>query len=56
MPKIIKEQTGEASVVITETFIDEEAALDKEAEPETTDVKVTDLKIQNTKWRKHYDE
>ena len=56
MPKIVKEQTGEASVVIKETFIDEAAALDKDAVPEKTDVKVTDLKIANTKWRKEYDE
>lgn len=55
MPKIIKERTGEATVVITETFIDEAAALDEEAEAETTDVQVTDLKIDNTKWRKEYD-
>lgn len=56
MAKIIKQQTGEASVVITETFIDEETALKDDAVAETTDVKVTDLKIANTKWRKEFDE
>lgn len=56
MPKIIKERTGEASVIITETFMDEETALAEDGAAEKTDVKVTDLKIENTKWRKEFDE
>lgn len=56
MAKIVKEQTAEASLVITETFTDEAAALDKDVEPEKTDVKVIDLRIDHTKWRKEFDE
>jgi len=55
MAKIIKTITGEAMVIIKETFIDEEAAASEENEPETRSVEVTDFKIENTKWRKEYD-
>ena len=55
MPKIVKEQTGEAAVIIKETFIDEAAATAEDGTPETTDVEVVDLKIENTKWRREYD-
>lgn len=55
MAKIIKTITGEAMVVIKETYIDEDAAASEENEPETRDVTVTDFKVENTKWRKEYD-
>ena len=56
MARIVKTITGQADVIITETYIDEEAASNKETEPETRDVQVTELKIENTKWRKEIDE
>lgn len=55
MAKIVKTTTGEANFTITETFIDEEAAT-KDQEPESKEVVVTDYKIDNTKWRKEFDE
>lgn len=55
MAKIIKTMTGQADVIVTETYIDEEAATADDAEPENVDVEVTDFKVENTKWRKEYD-
>ena len=52
MSKIIKTTTGEAAFVLEETFESEEKATEGQ-EPISQEVKEMDVKIQNTKWRKH---
>ena len=51
MAKILKIQTGTVDVVVTSEFEDEAAATE-DAEPNKTDVKITEFKIENTKWKK----
>ena len=55
MAKIIKTLTGQADVIVTETYLDEEAANAEDAKPENVDVKVIDFKVENTRWKKEYD-
>ena len=51
MAKILKIQTGTIDVVVTSEFEDEAAATQDE-EPTKTDVKITEFKVENTKWKK----
>ena len=51
MAKILKIQTGTVDVVVTSEFEDEAAATE-DNEPNKTDVKVTEFKVENTKWKK----
>ena len=51
MAKILKIQTGTVDVVVTSEFEDEAAATE-DAEPNKTDVKITEFKVENTKWKK----
>ena len=51
MAKILKIQTGTIDVVVTSEFEDEAAATE-DAEPNKTDVKITEFKVENTKWKK----
>ena len=51
MAKILKIQTGTIDVVFTSEFEDEAAATE-DAEPNKTDVKITEFKVENTKWKK----
>jgi len=52
MAKIVKTITGEAAFVLEETFDSEEKATEG-TEPLTQEVKEIEVKIENTKWRKH---
>ena len=51
MAKILKIETGTVDVVVTSEFEDEAAATEG-TEPSKTDVKITEFKIENTKWKK----
>ena len=51
MAKILKIQTGTADVVVTSEYESEEAAT-KDAEPTKVDAKVSEFKVENTKWKK----
>ena len=51
MAKILKIQTGTVDVVVTSEFEDEAAATEG-TEPSKTDVKITEFKVENTKWKK----
>ena len=51
MAKIIKIQTGTADVVVTSEFENEDAATEG-TEPNKCDVKITEFKVENTKWKK----
>ena len=51
MAKILKIQTGTVDVVVTSEFEDEAAATE-DAEPNKTDVKITEFKVENTKWKR----
>ena len=51
MAKILKIQTGTADVIVTSEFESEEAAA-KDAEPTKVDAKVSEFKVENTKWKK----
>ena len=51
MAKILKIETGTVDVVVTSEFENEDAATDG-TEPNKCDVKVTEYKIENTKWKK----
>ena len=51
MAKILKIQTGTIDVVVTSEFENEDAATQDE-EPTKTDVKITEFKVENTKWKK----
>ena len=52
MSKIIKTTTGEAAFVLEETFESEDKATEG-TEPLSQEVKEMEIKIDNTKWRKH---
>jgi hypothetical protein len=49
--KILKIQTGTIDVVVTSEFENEDAAT-QDKEPTQTDVKITEFKVENTKWKK----
>ena len=51
MAKILKIETGTVDVVVTSEFEDEAAATEG-TEPNKTDVKITEFKVENTKWKK----
>ena len=51
MAKILKIQTGTVDVVVTSEFEDE-AAAEAGTEPNKCDVKITEFKVENTKWKK----
>ena len=51
MAKILKIQTGTVDVVVTSEF-ENEAAATEDTEPNKTDVKIEEFKIENTKWKK----
>jgi len=51
MAKILKIETGTVDVVVTSEFEDEAAAAEN-TEPNKCDVKITEYKIENTKWKK----
>ena len=51
MAKILKIETGTVDVVVTSEFEDEAAATE-DTEPSKTDVKITEFKVENTKWKK----
>ena len=51
MAKIIKIETGTVDVVVTSEF-ENEAAATEGTEPSKTDVKITEFKVENTKWKK----
>tara|TARA_R100001079_G_scaffold93184_1_gene55867 strand:+ start:103 stop:276 length:174 start_codon:yes stop_codon:yes gene_type:complete len=51
MAKILKIQTGTIDVVVTSEFENEDAAT-QDKEPTQTDVKITEFKVENTKWKK----
>ena len=51
MAKIIKIETGTADVVVTSEYESEEAAA-KDTEPTKVDAKVSEFKVENTKWKK----
>ena len=51
MAKILKIQTGTADVVVTSEYESEEAAA-KDKEPTKVDAKVSEFKVENTKWKK----
>ena len=51
MAKILKIQTGTVDVVVTSEF-ENEAAATEGTEPNKTDVKIEEFKIENTKWKK----
>jgi len=52
MSKIIKETTANALVVVSETYPDEETASNEQSQPENTECKVLEYKVEKTKWRK----
>tara|TARA_R100000734_G_C3296611_1_gene87712 strand:+ start:459 stop:629 length:171 start_codon:yes stop_codon:yes gene_type:complete len=51
MAKVFKITTGTIDVVVTETYDNEYAAFVGE-DPQSADVKITEYKIENTKWKK----
>ena len=51
MAKILKIETGTVDVVVTSEFENEVAAT-QDKEPTQTDVKITEFKVENTKWKK----
>ena len=51
MAKIIKIETGTVDVVVTSEFENEDAATEG-TEPNKCDVKITEFKVENTKWKK----
>ena len=51
MAKILKIQTGTVDVVVTSEFEDEAKAAEN-TEPNKCDVKITEFKVENTKWKK----
>ena len=51
MAKILKIETGTVDVVVTSEFENEDAAT-QDKEPTQTDVKITEFKVENTKWKK----
>ena len=51
MAKVLKITTGTIDVVVTETYDDEYAAFVGE-DPQSADVKITEYKIENTRWKK----
>ena len=51
MAKILKMETGTADVVVHSEYESEEAASDN-SEPTKVDVKITEYKVENTKWKK----
>ena len=51
MAKILKIETGTADVVVTSEFENEEAAAE-DTEPTKVDAKVSEFKVENTKWKK----
>ena len=51
MAKILKIETGTVDVVVTSEFENEDAAT-QDKEPTKTDVKITEFKVENTKWKK----
>ena len=51
MAKILKIQTGTIDVVVTSEFESEDAAT-AGTEPNKCDVKITEFKVENTKWKK----
>jgi len=52
MSKIIKTTSGEASFVMIEKFEDETKAQEG-SEPVSSEVKIEEVKIENTKWKKY---
>ena len=54
MSKIIKTTSGEAAFVMVEKFEDETKA-EQGSEPISSDVKIDEIKIENTKWKKDND-
>ena len=50
MPKIIKTTTGQADFVVKEEYQNENEAI-KGKDPSTQDAEVTDLKIENVKYK-----
>jgi len=51
MAKILKIETGTADVVVTSEYESEEAAAEN-AEPTKVDAKVSEFKVETTKWKK----
>ena len=51
MAKSLKIETGTADVVVHSEYESEEAASDN-SEPTKVDVKITEYKVENTKWKK----
>jgi len=51
MPKILKTINADAAVIIEETFLNEEQAAGND-EPEKREITVSEIKINNTKWKK----
>lgn len=51
MAKILKTITADAALVIDETYANEEQA-STDNEPEKREVKVSEVKIINTRWKK----
>ena len=51
MSKILKIETGTIDVVVTSEFENEDAATEG-TEPIKADVKITEFKVENTKWKK----
>ena len=51
MAKILKIETGTVDVVVTSEFENEDAATEG-TEPNKCDVKITEFKVENTKWKK----
>ena len=51
MAKVLKITTGTVDVVVTSEFENEDAAT-QDKEPTKTDVKITEFKVENTKWKK----
>jgi len=52
--KIIKTTSGEASFVMVEKFEDETKA-QQGSDPVSSEVKIEEIKIENTKWKKNND-
>ena len=51
MAKILKIETGTVDVVVT-SELEDEASATEGAEPNKCDVKITEFKVENTKWKK----
>ena len=51
MAKILKIETGTVDVVVTSEFENEDKATEG-TEPNKCDVKITEFKVENTKWKK----